>query len=234
MTFHVGVSGVASRSRLTTPTRRVSVWRIVSAIGRIDNVFPVPVPATIPKPFPAAASSRISAPCCFWRIVGIRRPRASSIVSQAARVGAMTMSRPVGGSAATNAAWSGGRYLSVTLRGIDHGKCMDRTGCETALEEISRAVGELGNFALVAVVAFTLAVTVAVPVSVAAAFVAVVVVVAIIPSVAVLSVLVAMAVRAVVVRAVVTAIIVRTIIPRIACADDRKVSVPVAAGTLND
>src|SRR5688572_21066314 len=41
-------------------------------------------------------------------------PSASSMVSQAARVGAMTMIRPVGGSAATNASWSGGRYLSIT------------------------------------------------------------------------------------------------------------------------
>ena len=37
--------------------------------------------------------------------------RASSIVSQAARVGAMTMTRPVGGSAATNASWSGREVL---------------------------------------------------------------------------------------------------------------------------
>src|SRR5687768_9320707 len=44
------------------------------------------------------------------------RPSASSIVSQAARVGAMTITRPVGGSAATNASWSGGRYLSWTVR----------------------------------------------------------------------------------------------------------------------
>ena len=71
-------------------------------------------------------------PCCFSRIVGIRRPSASSIVSQAARVGAMTISRPVGGSAATNASRSGGRYLSVTVRCIRRGKCIHRTGCETA------------------------------------------------------------------------------------------------------
>src|SRR5258705_4077213 len=43
-------------------------------------------------------------------------PTASSIVSQAARVGAITMTRPVGGSAPTNAAWSGGRYWSLTSR----------------------------------------------------------------------------------------------------------------------
>jgi hypothetical protein len=34
---------------------------------------------------------------------------AISMVSHAARVGAMTITRPVGGSAATNAWWSGGR-----------------------------------------------------------------------------------------------------------------------------
>ena len=44
--------------------------------------------------------------------VSMWSPSASSIVSHAARVGAMTMMRPVGGSAATNASWSGGRYLS--------------------------------------------------------------------------------------------------------------------------
>ena len=55
MTFHVGVSGVASRSRLTTPTFSASVVpRISSAIGRIASVFPVPVPATMPKPLPRA------------------------------------------------------------------------------------------------------------------------------------------------------------------------------------
>ena len=43
-------------------------------------------------------------------------PTASSIVSHAARVGAMTMTRPVGGSAPTNASWSGGRYWSLTSR----------------------------------------------------------------------------------------------------------------------
>ena len=54
MTFHVGVSGVASRSRLTTPTFSSSVRRISSAIGRIASVLPVPVPATMPKPLPRA------------------------------------------------------------------------------------------------------------------------------------------------------------------------------------
>jgi hypothetical protein len=44
------------------------------------------------------------------------RPTASSIVSHAARVGAITITRPVGGSAPTNAAWSGGRYWSLTSR----------------------------------------------------------------------------------------------------------------------
>ena len=44
------------------------------------------------------------------------RPTASSIVSQAARVGAITITRPVGGSAPTNASWSRGRYWSLTSR----------------------------------------------------------------------------------------------------------------------
>ncbi len=61
-TFQVGVSGVASRSRFTTPTR-TGVPTISSAIGRIASVFPVPVPATIPKPLPSAASLRIWVPC---------------------------------------------------------------------------------------------------------------------------------------------------------------------------
>ena len=56
MTFQLGVSGVASRSRLMTPTRKV-VPRIVSAIGRMASVLPVPVPATMPNPSPLAASS---------------------------------------------------------------------------------------------------------------------------------------------------------------------------------
>ena len=43
-------------------------------------------------------------------------PTASSIVSQAARVGAITITRPVGGSAPTKASWSGGRYWSLTSR----------------------------------------------------------------------------------------------------------------------
>ena len=51
-TFHVGVSGVASRSRFTTPTRS-GACRIDSAMGRMPRVFPIPVPATMPKPFPA-------------------------------------------------------------------------------------------------------------------------------------------------------------------------------------
>ena len=38
------------------------------------------------------------------------------MVSQAARVGAMTMTRPVGGSAETKAWWSGGRERSVGVR----------------------------------------------------------------------------------------------------------------------
>src|SRR6266550_1542522 len=43
-TFQVGVSGVASRSRLTTPTFS-GAWRIVSAMLRIASVLPVPVQA---------------------------------------------------------------------------------------------------------------------------------------------------------------------------------------------
>jgi hypothetical protein len=34
------------------------------------------------------------------------------MVSHAARVGAMTITRPVGGSAAMKASWSGGKYRS--------------------------------------------------------------------------------------------------------------------------
>ena len=90
--------------------------RIVSAIGRMASVLPVPVPATIPNPRPAAASARISPPCSRSSSVSRWRCIASSIVSHAARVGAMTMTRPVAGSAATNASWSGGRYLSRTRR----------------------------------------------------------------------------------------------------------------------
>ena len=63
ITFQVGVSGVASRSRFTTPTRSDFVPRISSAIGRIASVLPVPVPATMPNPFPPRARLRMSAPC---------------------------------------------------------------------------------------------------------------------------------------------------------------------------
>ena len=94
-TFHDGVSGVASRSRLTTPTVSGAA-RIDSAIGRIASVLPVPVPATIPNPFPDAASVRISSPCSRSSSVSRCRASASSMVSQAARVGAMTTMRPVG------------------------------------------------------------------------------------------------------------------------------------------
>ena len=65
-------------------------------MGRMESVFPVPVPATIPKAFPDPASPRISSPCSRSSSVSRWSPRASSIVSQAARVGAMTMMRPVG------------------------------------------------------------------------------------------------------------------------------------------
>src|SRR5438477_5450560 len=44
------------------------------------------------------------------------RPRASSMVSHAARVGAITITRPVGGSALTNSSRSGGSQCSWTLR----------------------------------------------------------------------------------------------------------------------
>ncbi len=107
-TFQVGVSGVASRSRLTTPTRK-GAPRIRSAMGRIARVLPVPVAATIPKPAPRAARSRISAPCSDSSTVSRFRPTAISMVSQAARVGAMTMTRPWAGRAAWNACWSAGR-----------------------------------------------------------------------------------------------------------------------------
>ena len=53
-TFQLGVSGVASRSRFTTPTLSGSP-RIDSAMGRMPRVFPVPVPATMPKPLAEAA-----------------------------------------------------------------------------------------------------------------------------------------------------------------------------------
>ena len=49
------------------------------------------------------------------------------MVSQAARVGAMTMTRPVEGSAATNASWSGGRVRSWTSRSTDQGRA-ERAG----------------------------------------------------------------------------------------------------------
>ena len=96
-TFHVGVSGVASRSRLTTPTRS-SGPTISCAMGRIASVLPVPVPAMMPKPLPLRASSRISSPCS--RSMTVVTPVSctpSSMVSHAARVGAMTTTRPSGG-----------------------------------------------------------------------------------------------------------------------------------------
>ena len=110
-TFQLGVSGVASRSRFTTPTVS-GVRRMDSAMGRMPRVFPVPVPATIPNPFPDAASSRTSAPCSRSSSVSRCSPRASSIVSQAARVGAITMMRPVGWGAWRYASGSGGRWWS--------------------------------------------------------------------------------------------------------------------------
>jgi hypothetical protein len=70
ITFCDGSSGVASRSRLTTPTRN-GTWppwpTISSAMGRMASVFPVPVPATMPKPARERASSRTRAPWCCSR-----------------------------------------------------------------------------------------------------------------------------------------------------------------------
>ena len=55
MTFHVGVSGVASRSRLTTPTLQLRRCRgSPRRSGGSRASCPVPVPATMPKPLPAA------------------------------------------------------------------------------------------------------------------------------------------------------------------------------------
>jgi hypothetical protein len=110
-TFQLGVSGVASRSRLTTPTRRISVSRIAFAIGLTASVLPVPVPATIPNPCRGRAgdsASRVasavsSSPRVRQRSVGMSSVKPSSIVSQAARVGAMTMMRPRAPPEPTNA-----------------------------------------------------------------------------------------------------------------------------------
>src|ERR1035437_723804 len=130
-TFHEGDSGVASRSRLITPTRSSVVPSSVCAMGRIESVLPVPVPATIPKPRrtplrlpgpdPASSSRNLSAsavssvPCVRQSVVWRSSPNASSIVSQAARVGAITTRRRVAPEP-TNASWSGGRYGSRTRR----------------------------------------------------------------------------------------------------------------------
>ncbi len=116
-TFHVGVSGVASRSRFTTPTLSAAC-RMVVAIDRMARVFPVPVPATIPNPRPEAARRRMSSPCSRASRVSISRPMASSMVSQAARVGAITTTRPVAGSAARKALGSGGRKWSREIRTV--------------------------------------------------------------------------------------------------------------------
>jgi len=88
---------------------------------RIANVFPVPVPATMPNPLPEPAKRRMSAPCSRSSSVSIVNPSASSIVSHAARVGAITMTRPVAGSAARNACGSGegsgrGRFALLEYR----------------------------------------------------------------------------------------------------------------------
>ena len=107
-TFQKGVSGVASRSRFTTPVRS-GARSIVSAMGLIASVLPVPVPAMMPNPCPLAARLRTSAPCSVSITVARCRPIAISMVSHAARVGAITMTRPVAGRAEWNAARSGGR-----------------------------------------------------------------------------------------------------------------------------
>jgi hypothetical protein len=77
-------------------------------MGRIESVLPVPVPATMPNPRrtdgaapgAAASSSRncpasalSCVPCARQSVVSMSSPNASSIVSHAARVGAMTISR---------------------------------------------------------------------------------------------------------------------------------------------
>jgi len=120
-TFHVGVSGVASRSRFTTPTLS-GACRMVVAIDRMASVFPVPVPATIPNPRPEAARRRMSSPCSRASRVSISRPMASSMVSQAARVGAITTTRPVAGSAARKALGFWGKEV---VAGNSHGRNID-------------------------------------------------------------------------------------------------------------
>src|SRR3954463_9897964 len=67
-------------------------------MGRTASVLPVPVPAMMPKPFPSRASWRISSPCSRFMIVSTPVScTPSSMVSQAARVGAMTTTRPSAG-----------------------------------------------------------------------------------------------------------------------------------------
>ena len=72
------------------------------------------------KPFAAAREfTHLFAVRCS-RYVSKLRPTPISMVSHAARVGAMMMMRPVGGSAATKASWSGGRI--AVLNGLKHGR----------------------------------------------------------------------------------------------------------------
>jgi hypothetical protein len=77
------------------------------------------------------------------------------------------MIRPDGGSAATNASRSGGRYLSVTVRCIRCGRCIHRTGCETAPDDFFRPGPSLifrrTRLVVALVLAFALAVFVASP-----------------------------------------------------------------------
>ena len=127
-TFHDGDSGVASRSRLMTPTRSSSCRAACARSGGSRASCRCPCRRRFRnrggrRPWCRAASSSrnssasavSSAPWVLQRVVSRSSPNASSIVSQAARVGAMTISRRVAPEP-TNASWSGGRYGSRTRR----------------------------------------------------------------------------------------------------------------------
>jgi len=79
------------------------------------------------------------------------------------------MIRPDGGSAATKASRSGGRYLSVTVRCIRSGRCIHRTGCETAPDDFYSS-GAVATQETLLVVSFVLAFAFAVAMSVVSAF----------------------------------------------------------------
>ena len=64
-------------------------------MGRTASVLPVPVPAMMPNPSPERASSRTRSPCDFDRNVSMSSVNEISMVSHAARVGAMMIMRPV-------------------------------------------------------------------------------------------------------------------------------------------